>query len=169
MPYKDPERLKAYRERNRERLKAYRKAYTEKNREALRAYANAYNEAHREKVKAQLRARYANNRAKVCASQKAYREKNRERVKACQRNSDLRHRFGIDLEAFNLMVEMQGGKCAICHEPFQTGKGTHVDHDHATGKVRGLLCSKHNMGIGYFQDSPALLRAAAGYLERHGK
>jgi hypothetical protein len=55
--------------------------------------------------------------------------------------------------------------CAICgtHDP-GTKRRMHVDHDHATGKVRGVLCPLCNVGLGHFKDSPALLAKAAQYL-----
>lgn len=55
----------------------------------------------------------------------------------------------------------QGGQCAICPR----GENLHLDHCHTTGKVRGFLCQRHNMGIGLLDDDPAILRAAAVYLE----
>src|SRR6266571_73973 len=66
----------------------------------------------------------------------------------------------------------QGGRCAICrNRETKRRKGRllplAVDHDHATGATRGLLCSGCNVGIGYMKDSPGRLRYAADYLERH--
>jgi len=68
----------------------------------------------------------------------------------------------------------QNGKCAICEgtdgghrngEP----KALAVDHNHKTGKVRGLLCESCNQGIGKLKDSPETCRKAADYLEKHGR
>jgi hypothetical protein len=60
------------------------------------------------------------------------------------------------------MSEEQDGKCAVCHEV----AGLHVDHCHAKGSVRGLLCVRCNRGLGYFKDKPELLKRAAAYLVR---
>ncbi|AVR56697.1 HNH endonuclease [Microbacterium phage Didgeridoo] len=57
--------------------------------------------------------------------------------------------------------------CAACGEPAPDGQVLHLDHDHATGKPRGMLCGRCNRGIGMFDDSPAKLRAAIAYLEAH--
>jgi hypothetical protein len=55
--------------------------------------------------------------------------------------------------------------CAICRQPERTpGRALAVDHDHATGEVRGLLCGNCNRGIGFLGDSAELLESAAGYL-----
>ena len=76
-------------------------------------------------------------------------------------------RYGLNEEQFAAMVKAQHGVCAICSRPPQKRKGTailHVDHDHQTGKVRGLLCYECNWAMGKFNDSPALLFKAATYL-----
>lgn len=71
------------------------------------------------------------------------------------------------------MLERQGNACAICREPFaisdrrgKSAKDPHVDHDHATGTLRGLLCHHCNVLLGHAKDSTGLLREAILYLER---
>lgn len=56
----------------------------------------------------------------------------------------------------------QGGRCAICGDPAQ-----HLDHDHATGATRQLLCQRCNQGLGLFRDEPGLLYAAALHVDAH--
>lgn len=80
-----------------------------------------------------------------------------------------RRKYGISLADFNRMVAEQGGRCAICATDAPGGKGNrlHVDHDHATGEVRGLLCTNCNRALGYFKDDGALLLKATAYLQDH--
>jgi hypothetical protein len=75
--------------------------------------------------------------------------------------------YGLSRERFEALLAEQGGGCAICHTADWPGKDNrpHVDHDHATGNVRGILCGGCNNGLGNFADDPARLRAAADYLE----
>jgi hypothetical protein len=75
----------------------------------------------------------------------------------------LSRRYGITAEEADAMLEAQGGLCAVC----RAAPAAHVDHDHATGAVRDLLCFNCNGGLGQFRDDPVLLRAAADYVERH--
>ncbi len=72
----------------------------------------------------------------------------------------LMERYGITKEDFNAMLDLQNGKCKICDNPAVV-----VDHDHKTKVVRGLLCSKCNLGIGYFQDDSNLLTSASNYIK----
>ncbi len=75
-------------------------------------------------------------------------------------------KYGLTPQAFADILEAQGGRCAICRSDKPGGKGRfHVDHDHASGLVRGLLCNGCNVGLGHYGDDPARLRAAADYLE----
>ena len=79
--------------------------------------------------------------------------------------------FGLTPEAYNVMFAQQNGRCAICGTDQPGGKHKdkfHVDHDHATGNVRGLLCANCNVGLGKFGDDPARIRAAIAYLAKHG-
>ena len=74
----------------------------------------------------------------------------------------------MTLEQFHWLEAQQDYKCAICgtSEPMGTYNVWHVDHCHDTGRVRGILCFKCNMGLGKFDDSPLLLRLAIEYLLR---
>ena len=71
------------------------------------------------------------------------------------------HRYGIGLGDLNKMMESQQGKCAICKEPLSLK----VDHNHKTGKVRGLLCNGCNRGLGFFTDNMSVLESAICYLK----
>ena len=76
--------------------------------------------------------------------------------------------YGLTEEDYKAMLERQDHCCAICGSTEWPGKDNrpHVDHDHATGRIRGILCSKCNLAIGHMDDDPKRLRAAADYLER---
>ena len=69
---------------------------------------------------------------------------------------------GLSLQDYRAMFERQGKVCGICKTP---GKPLCVDHCHATGKVRGLLCRDCNLGLGNYKDNPVFTRAATAYLE----
>ena len=75
--------------------------------------------------------------------------------------------YGVSAEEFEAMLVTQDGACAICRSTTPGGRGNfHVDHDHATGRIRGLLCHGCNVGLGNFRDQPDLLETAAAYLRR---
>lgn len=79
----------------------------------------------------------------------------------------LLRKYGITLEQKQQMIENQGGRCAICNKVLDNGRHTCVDHDHKTGKVRGILCRKCNFLIGHSKDNPIILSRAINYLDRH--
>ncbi len=84
------------------------------------------------------------------------------------RSYHLRTLYGITVGDYERMLAEQGGGCAICSSSGTSKRNgrLHIDHDHDSGRIRGLLCSKCNSGIGQLQDDPTLLRAAAEYIER---
>lgn len=89
----------------------------------------------------------------------------------CIRNASYVVLYGITVDDYETMLEQQNGGCAVCGGTIANrGKNSmsrlHVDHDHDTGRVRGLLCHPCNTGIAKFRDDPALLRSAADYIER---
>ena len=84
-----------------------------------------------------------------------------------RRREKLLNKYGITPADYDAMAEQQGGVCAICDLPPPADGVLCVDHDHDTGKVRGLLCRTCNTGIGHLRDDPALVRKAATYLESY--
>jgi hypothetical protein len=127
-----------WRKRNAERIAAYKKAWRAANLEHAREYLRNYRRTHpRGPRPAESRPRHGGSRA--------------------SRRALIRNHF----------LAEQDGLCGICRgaikpEPKQAA----IDHDHATGQVRGFLCRRCNVGLGFFGDSADLLRAAAAYLEK---
>lgn len=74
--------------------------------------------------------------------------------------------YGLSLEQFNALFARQGGCCRLClrHQLEVPKQKLQIDHDHVTGKVRGLLCAECNMGIGLLRESPEILARAIEYL-----
>lgn len=76
-------------------------------------------------------------------------------------------RYGITDEEFDQLLDAQDGKCKICGTSKWPHRGPCVDHDHTTGRVRGLLCLNCNRGLGAFMESSAILENALKYLISH--
>lgn len=128
--------------------------WTAANREHIREY--------REATKDQRNAR----RRELYHSDPERREAIKECVKEYKRNNRLRRRvrqYGITEEAYELM-ENEG--CAICgaHPHVDASVKMHIDHDHKTGKVRGVLCQSCNLAIGHINDDPMIAVRIAQYL-----
>lgn len=143
--------------------------------------------------KQSYRARYAKNQGGIRDWQKNYRKsrpkdllvmasaasrcrKYRGKLAAMPNASEIVHaqsrvtilnRHGVSPKQYEAMHEMQGGKCAICGHTNASGRKLAIDHCHATGETRSLLCSRCNCGLGQFMDSPELLAKAIDYLNVH--
>lgn len=111
---------------------------------------------------------------KSCYVEKAkeYQQKHPEKVKIWGTRKYRKKNYGLSEAQYQKMVSDQNGVCAICFkEETHRGRGGDVtplavDHDHSTGKVRGLLCFACNTGIGKLNDDPRLLQNAIVYLMR---
>jgi len=103
---------------------------------------------------------------KLC--QNAYRKRN---WKPCppekKRAENLKRRYGIDVETFQLMLEEQDYTCQICPTKHTEDLPLCVDHCHTTGKIRGLLCNRCNLVIGHAKDNISTLENAITYLQLH--
>jgi len=77
----------------------------------------------------------------------------------------LRKAYGLSVDQWNIMFDAQGSCCAICKSATSEGKADwHTDHCHSSGKVRGILCRKCNIMLGYLNDDVSILLAAATYI-----
>src|SRR5690348_4142702 len=128
-----------------EKQRAWGRRYRAANAERMRAYQREYRKKHSEHINAQHR---------------SYARKNPLGV----RLRHLRRVYGIDKAIYVSMIEFQAGLCAICCDPMNPTGGTHVDHCHRTGKVRSLLCSTCNSGIGHLQDNESVVYSGYEYL-----
>lgn len=84
------------------------------------------------------------------------------RCKRCVKSRIYLTKYGLTIDEFDEMVERQAGLCLICSLPLEVNP--HLDHDHETGEVRGVLCAMCNKGLGHFRDSEELLLSALAYL-----
>lgn len=104
---------------------------------------------------------------KTCMGRRSASRRSTEEALRRRLETHLMSKYGITVDTYELMAELQGHSCAICGEDGRDawfGRLV-VDHNHETGAVRGLLCAKCNRGIGQFLDSVTILRSAIAYLE----
>lgn len=186
----------AERENDRERRRAYQQAWALKNPEKCAAARARHRAKHRERINAERRAQWKsdkgwaerqmawakNNPKKVSGYKRKWKLNNKDKRKAGLERWKRRHpdkdalgrlrralgRYNLTVEQYEAMLASQGGGCAICLARVANSRGHRlfVDHDHTTGQVRGLLCSRCNSSIGYFDEQPIRLRRAAAYIER---
>jgi hypothetical protein len=89
-------------------------------------------------------------------------------TKVQRANALIKRKYGITLSDYDKMLEKQNGQCAICGTRKVPNCGRFVvDHDHSSGKIRGLLCSNCNTGLGLLGDDPQTLESALTYLRKH--
>ena len=130
----------------------------------------------KECTRARRKAWYAENRNREIDRVRVWQLENPEKVhatmerfvgagkrKLSNRKSHLKRKYGLTLEEFDELLASQGGGCAICGRP----DADNVDHDHDTGRVRGILCFKCNVAVGQMDDDGDRLIAAAAYLARY--
>lgn len=142
--YGDPD----VRRRKAERIQAWR----DKNPEKVRQYSKKSRDKNRGRLRSKKAAEYAENKDEIATY---------------LRCAAFKRKYGITLTQRDSLAAAQGHRCLICleHES-NLDKRLAVDHDHKSGRIRGLLCQNCNFGIGHFGDNPSLLRAAVWYVER---
>lgn len=123
--------------------------------EGKRAYARHWYHTHKDQHRANQK-RY----------QKSHKDQLRIKLAPKKRDRNLKSNYGISSEDYEQMVVKQNGICAICGQlPIAR---LHVDHNHRTKQIRGLLCNNCNRGLGLYGDSIEILTKAIQYLSKHG-
>ena len=124
----------------------------------------------RASVIAKAKARAAADPVGRAAKMRAWYLKNRERILAKQKAHGSKpssfYRYGLSPAGYEAMLAEHGYTCAICSRPHTDTHRLHVDHDHVTGAIRGLLCRHCNWVLGLVHDDADLLRSAIAYLSR---
>lgn len=140
-------------ESKRELARARWRRWAERNRESEAERARQWRKNNPEQVRDYQRNYYHESGGKTVHSKR-------------RRDAARKKNYGITPERFEALLASQGGKCAVCRTPEPRGKATwHLDHDHETGAVRGVLCITCNIALGMLHDDPARCRAAADYLD----
>jgi len=152
------------RQHRNEYRRAYRKLPHARTREV--AYAKEYHKRPEAIVRAKERRDRPEAKVKILAYMAEYRKRpeaieNRKR----RLRADALKRYCITEAEFDVMFKAQGGRCAICGTDQYNNRGPQIDHDHASGKVRAILCNACNGGLGLFKDNIDIMEAAVAYLK----
>lgn len=149
MPYKDPEKQRA-------------NAREHYHKPEVKAKIDAFRKEHPEIIASRNKANYdATSPEDRRARQVVFLQGHPE----YKRTYHLRYRYGLTPDSFEAMLRGQGGTCAVCHTTAWGKNGPHVDHDHETGIVRGILCFQCNASAGLLGDNPERALALAKYLQ----
>jgi hypothetical protein len=118
------------------------------------AWSKARNKTHRREL---------NDRLKLCRNDNPHKMNATPNRRLHLRKYQLKQ-YGLTLEDYDALLKAQDGLCAICHKPERKNPSLSVDHNHITGKVRGLLCDRCNRVLGAVEDTVEILRSAIDYL-----
>jgi len=177
MPYLDKSKQSAcnarYRRRHKAQYAAYAAAYRLRHKEKLAARSAETREATNrrrkelyqsdpEKYRASKRISYQKRKEKAGFVSDYHRHKAARLAK--MRETFIARKYGITEDIYKSMLKSQGGKCAVRGCTTVDSRRLSIDHDHVTGRVRGLICHKHNVGLGLLGDSQELVSKAYVYL-----
>ena len=130
----------------------YNKKWREQNRAKCVKYATDWRNRNREHVK-EYRREYI----------KLWEKKNKRKLQGYR----LKRKYGVTVDEKDSILKNQLNQCGICSNEFRNSKDAHLDHDHITKKIRGILCGRCNRALGYFKDNKDILKNAIIYLEKH--
>jgi len=143
--------------------KNYWPKYYARNKELIKDKSKVYREEHKEEIYVAHKAYYEEHREELLIRKRKYDAEHKREAK----NRNLMRKYGISIEDYDVLFKTQGGKCGGCLiSQKKLNIPLCVDHDHKTGKVRGLLCSPCNRLLGQLKDSPEVLIRLANYLKK---
>lgn len=162
-----------YKKNNPEKCRAWSAKYRKNNPEKVKVLGLENYKKNKEKQKSAARVWYHTNKEKSRNAGRKWRKNNPEKQKIKQRRSNLIKNYGITIEDYDRMYLDQWGMCPICGDSkksasmvnVKTHEVLHVDHNHTTGKVRALICSRCNFLLGNARENKAILQNAKDYLE----
>jgi hypothetical protein len=166
---KNKKYIKEYQQKNKDIIKEYQKEYYQ------RPYVKEYYQQPDIKKRKKEYDKEYRQRSDIKKRQKEYnkeynqRPSIKKRKKKYMKKYNIKHNYGILLEEFKFYLEKQENKCAICSHTFTPEDKICIDHDHATGKVRGLLCFKCNVLLGMAVDNSKTLMNAIKYLNEYNQ
>jgi hypothetical protein len=133
-----------------EQKREYDRKWREDNKDYLKSYNNSYRKE---------------NKEKLTIRRHEWRRDNKDKMRRISLKVNLRRNHGITPDDYATMLLKQNGCCAICGKSASEYKRKlHIDHNHSTGQIRGLLCVRCNYGIGCFKETPSFLDKAKEYL-----
>ncbi len=116
------------------------------------------------------RSKNSYNYENICKVCKAEKQRKYRTDPIRERKYNLKNKYGMTHKDFNLILNKQNKRCKICGSKKPFGHGNfHVDHNHKTGKIRGLLCINCNRALGFFKDNTFILFSAIKYLKKNNK
>lgn len=140
-----------------------KREYYLKNKAKILKYQKEYREKHFNYLSIQAKDKYIKNKPRIIKKVQEYNKKN----PYYKMKVSLKNLYGLSIEEYHSMLDIQNGKCFICGGINKSGRRLHVDHNHSTGKVRSLLCANCNSGIAHFKENISILEKAISYLEMH--
>lgn len=157
------ERGREYRKKNHDEILLRQRMRNVKLRDETNAYHRQWHKNHPEKRAEYRRRRIEEERESVS---------NEERAKREYKSKNRWKQYGLTNEQFHELLTGQDDRCAICFRQITLDADAklrpHVDHDHASGRVRGLLCGRCNVGLGMFGDDLEIIEQAQRYLRENG-
>lgn len=169
MPIRDRDRRAEYERRRNQTPEA--RAERNKRERARYAALSSEKKADLVRIYRERRAVDPRYRGYLLRGTKKWQANNPDHVRAYRKFRRLKIEYGISVVSYLNMLHLQNQRCLVCKTSFDdvavqdSRLARHVDHDHSTGKLRGVLCHYCNVMIGHASESPAVLRKAADYLE----
>ena len=150
---------KEYREKNKDKIAEAGKEYREKNKDKIAEAGKEYREKNKDKIAEVKKEYYEKNKDKIAEVGKEYREKNKDKIKEYR----ILKTYNLTMEEYEEIYNRQNGCCPLCGKELNSVRVA-IDHDHVTGKVRGIMCSVCNSQLGVYEKLNGVAKKIGAYL-----